>query len=148
MGLLVFTGLGLSPSRLSAQPDHITDYAKTPTETPTPGTASIDESQTDCLDSARSVSQTCLCLEVSGAAWQSEMEKAMARLQSALTGTAAAGSLQQAQTDWLRYRDSQLACADSILASNPGAVGKICAIKTALIAARVRELNASAEATK
>jgi len=142
IGLLLLTGMALSPVRLGAQPDHLFDYSKTPTETPTPGTASLDQAQTACLQSARSVTQTCDCLEASRAAWQAELDKALAGLRTALTGTAGAAALERAQTDWTRYRDSQLAYVDSVAAANPGAAAKACAVRTALVAARARELEA------
>ena len=142
MTLLLLAGLAASPARLPAQPDHIFTYKKTPTETPTPGTASIDRAQSDCLESATSLSATCACLSAPLAAWQQEQDRAMAALQSALSGTAGAVQLLQSQSDWLRYRDSAFACFDSVVAVSPGAASKICNAKATLMAARAKELNA------
>lgn len=142
LGLLLLAGMALGPARLVAQPDHIFSYSMTPTDTPTPTTASIDVDKDECVSRAKSVSQTCACLEASQASWQLELDKAMAKLQTAVTGTAGAAALSQAQADWLRYRDSELACAESVFAADSGAAAKLCAARSALVAARARELDA------
>jgi uncharacterized protein YecT (DUF1311 family) len=149
-GLLAFAWMMSGPARLAAQPDHIFAYTPTPTVAPTPATAAaaIDVAQKDCLGSAKAVTSTCSCLEASRIAWQAELDKALAELQTALTGTAGASSLSQAQSAWLRYRDSELALADSVLAANPGQASKICGAKTALVAARARELDTDLETVK
>jgi uncharacterized protein YecT (DUF1311 family) len=142
LGLLLLLGLGPVSTRLAAQPDHIFAYSMTPTETPTPTTDSIGKAESDCLGRAKSVSQTCTCFETSRSSWQLELDRALAKLQTELTGTAGAAALQQSQADWLHYQDDELSHMGSILAATPGPAAKTSAIKTALVAARARELDA------
>jgi uncharacterized protein YecT (DUF1311 family) len=142
VGLLMLLWMGWRPAPLMAQPDHIFTYSMTPTETPTPTTASIDKAQSDCLDSAKTLSRTCACLEASRVAWQAELDKALAKFQTALSGTAGADAMRQTQTDWSRYRDGEFAYLDLVFAENPIQAAKVEAAKAELIAARAREVDA------